>query len=429
MVVKRQKSLRSRPIRRSRTILILPVVGVVFGMATAGFATPQTTLKSAILQATEVDGQINAMRQIVASRTLDIQAARDTYFPSLSLSADSATTDSEGPGITLTVSQVLFDWGLIRSQIDAASHVRVQAVSDLKMAVEELTLQVSEYFIDVEVIDLKINRTRDYIAFARRISEQAASRALAGISDNGEVARARLEIARAEDQLAQLLANRSIAMSQLSYLTGRPVAAVVTAPSIGFATRYKEPSKLVAAIKIAPDYISARAGVAEAKAGVESAKASRMPTIRLQAQARADLNGGKSQTSVGISTGVDLNSSGLGRREVQSAKLDFDAARATLLHTERELRNSAMSSLQQVEILRQTENSSDQQLLEAQRVLENYEQQFIGGQRELLDILTTGRDLYDSQIDKIDTFQERKRTEYSAARDLGVLGTLILASS
>lgn len=429
MVKLQDRQTRRRVSQRIRMLVAVPAIGLALGGSAAGAALAQTTLKSAVLQATEVDGQISAMRQVVASRSLDIKAARDAYFPSLSLSADSSSMGSAGPGVTLTVSQVLFDWGLIRSRIDAASHVRVQAVSDLKMAVETLTLQVAEYFIDVEVIDLKIARTRDYIAFARRISEQASGRARAGMGDNGEVARARLEIARAEDQLAQLVANRSIALSQLSYLTGRQVSAVRRAPEIAFVERCGDAARLTEAIKVAPEYISARAGVAEAASGVETAKASRLPTIRLQAQGRTDLNGGRTQTSLGISAGVDLSSSGLGRREIQSATLDLEAARATLRYTERELRNAAQSALQQVALLRRTERSSDQQLAEAQKVLENYEQQFIGGQRELLDILTTGRDLYDSQIDKIDTYEERKRTEYSAAQELGFLGTLILLAS
>ena len=97
-----------------------------------------------------------------------------------------------------------------------------------------------------------------------------------------------------------------------------------------------------------------------------------------------------------------------------------------MVFTERQLTNTATSALQQISILRRTEKARAQQLLESQRVLDTYEQQFIGGQRELLDLLTTGRDLYDSEIEKIDTYEERKRTEYQAAHDLGVLGTLII---
>ncbi|UYV36738.1 TolC family protein [Rhodobacteraceae bacterium D3-12] len=188
-----------------------------------GPANAQMSLREAVLRAVERDGEITALRQKVASRSIEIQAARDEYYPSISLSGDSATTSSNGPGVTLTVSQVLFDWGLIRSKIAAASQVRVQAVSDLKMSVESLTLLVAQYYLDIETIDLKIARTRRYMTFARRIAKQAEDRARAGISDRGEVARAQLEIARGEDRLAQLVGNRQMALSQVEFLVGKSV--------------------------------------------------------------------------------------------------------------------------------------------------------------------------------------------------------------
>jgi adhesin transport system outer membrane protein len=85
--------------------------------------------------------------------------------------------------------------------------------------------------------------------------------------------------------------------------------------------------------------------------------------------------------------------------------------------------------LEQLQIIRRTQASKARQLAESNTVLENYEEQFIAGQRELIDVLTTARDLYDAQIEQLDTYAEGKRTEYNAAHDLGVLGTLILASS
>lgn len=398
----------------------------------AGVAAPsiaQTTLSQAVLRAVERDAEVMELRQKVASSNVDILSARDEYFPSISLSGDSATTDSNGPGLTLTVSQVLYDWGLIRNKIEAASQVRVQVVADLKMAVEAATLQISEYFLDVELADQKILRTRNYLEFSRRISGQAEDRAMAGISDNGEVARARLEIARAEDQLSQLLANRQIALSQIEFLVDKSVGRITPAPNLRFSAYYAKAAKIKSAVRIAPDYLAARARIAEAEAGLGTAKASRLPTIKLQAQGRASLNGGKSTKSIGISTGVDLSSSGLGRRKIQVASLNLEAAKTALNSTERELTNVAVSALRQIEILRTSEASRARQLVEAGKVLANYEEQFIAGQRELLDVLTTGRDHYDSQIDEINTFGERKRTEYQAAHDLGVLGTLIIANS
>jgi len=403
-------------------------VATLLASVTMAPALAQMSLQDAVLLATERDPGVTALRQKVAGRTIEIQAARDDYFPSISVSGDSGTTDANGPGVTLTVSQVLFDWGLTRSKVAAASQERVRAVSDLKMAVEDLTLMVAGYYLDIEMLDQKIARTRAYTEFARRIAGQAEDRARAGVGDNGEVARARLEIARIEDQMAQLTANRQIALAQLEYLLNQDTGVITVPPELGFAGHYGSDAKIRSAVRIAPDYVAARADADEAEAGIQTAKASRMPTIRLQAQARADLNGGRTETAVGISAGVDVSASGLGRRQIQMAEMELNAARSSLSAVERELTNVADSAVDRLRILRASEASRDAQLVESQRVLDTYEKQFIGGQRELIDLLTTGRDLYDAQIDAIETYEERKRTEYEAARDLGVLGTLILAS-
>jgi len=388
----------------------------------------QMSLNEAVRLSTEIDPNITALRQQVASRTIGVQEARDAYYPSLSLSADSSTTDANGPGLTLTVSQVLFDWGLIQSKIRAASQARVQSVSDLKMTVEGVTLQVAEAFLDVEIAEMKISLTQDYMAYAGRLAKQAEDRARAGLGDNGEVARARLEIARARDQLARLRSDRGITLAQIAFLTGQPVDRVQRPPEIGYAAHYSGTAKILSAVRIAPDYVSARSKADEAEAKVSTAKASRLPTIKLQAQGRQDLNGGRSRTALGISAEMDVNAGSFGGRAVQIAMQDLKAAQSSLLAVERQLTNTAQTALKHLRSLRANEASREQQLVQARRVLDNYEDQFIAGKRELIDVLTTGRDLYDAQVDQVDTYDERKRTEYVAAHDLGVLGTLLLAS-
>lgn len=371
------------------------------------------------------DPDIESLRQEVAAKAIDIEAARDAYFPSISLSGDTGTTDSDGPGVTLSVTQVLFDWGLTRSQIAEASQVRVQAISDLKMAIEELSFEIAGFFIDAEVMKRKIAYTNEYLAFAERLARQAQERATAGVSDISEVARARLEIARARDQLSQLLANRQIAMAQLEFLIGQPVPSIHQPPAIGFAAHYESPAKIAAAVRVSPEYTAARAEVAEAEAGVKAAKAKRYPKINLRAQGRVDLNGGDTQAAVGISTSMDLNSRGFGQRQIQSARLELEGRKAALRGVDRQLKNTATSALQRIALLRRSEESRAVQLVESQKVLDAYEDQFVAGQREFLDLLTTGRDLYDAQIDEIDTYDERKRTEYESAKELGALGTLL----
>ncbi|MHA3980605.1 TolC family protein [Halovulum sp. GXIMD14794] len=397
-------------------------------LGAGGQALAQMSLQDAVLLATERDPGITAIRQQVAGRSIQIQAEKDAYYPSINISGDSGTTDANGPGITLTVSQVLYDWGMIRSRVASATQERVKTVSELKMAVEDLTLQVAGYFLDIEVLDRKIARTETYMAFAERIAGQAEDRARGGVGDTGEVARARLEVARIDDQMSQLQSNREIAAAQLEFLLQQMPGATAAPPELGFSAHYGSAAKIRSAVLIAPDYVAARAEADQAEAGIQTAKAQRLPAFQLQAEARTDLNGGRTDTAIGIAAGVDISSSGLGRRQIQAAQMEWNAAKSSLSAVERELTNSAVSALDRLQTLRATEASRAAQLIESQKVLDTYEKQFIGGQRELIDLLTTGRDLYDAQIDELDTYDERKRTEYEAARDLGVLGTLILAA-
>ncbi|WP_343504892.1 TolC family protein [Alloyangia pacifica] len=387
------------------------------------------TLTEALGFATELDPTVTAKRQVVASRTIGIQEARDAYYPSVNVSADSNTTDANGPGITLTISQVLYDWGLIRSQIKSATQARVRSISDLKMAVEALTLDVAEAFLDAEIADRKIALTNEYASYAGRLARQAEDRARAGLGDNGEVARARLEIARAEDRLAKLRSDRALSLSQIGFLTGRNPSSVAAPPSLGYARRYGSMEQIRQAVRLAPDYVASQASAAEAEAEVQRTKAARLPTISLQAEGRTDLNGGRTRTALGIAAGVDLNASTVGGRSLQISQRDFAAAQYNLQGVERQLTNVAQTSLQQLKALRATEAARSGQLEESRRVLDTYEEQFIAGQRDLIDVLTTGRDLYDAQIEQVETYEDRKRTEYEAAHDLGVLGTLVLEAS
>ena len=415
--------LRSASGARFRLSRLYPALALLSALYPAA-ASAQVSLQEAILTATANDPGVEALRQEVAIKAVDIEAARDAYFPSISLSGETSSADDDDNGLTLSVTQVLLDWGKTKAEIEETSQARVQAMSDLKMAVEDLSFEIAGFFLDVEVLDRKIAYTKEYMTFARRLAKQAQDRGRAGLSDNSEVARARLEIARADEQMAQLLANRQIALAQLEFLVGTPISDVSRPPDIGFSTHYGLPEKIRAAIRLAPEYISARASVAEAEAGVKSAKVQRFPTINLQAQALLDMNG-DTETAVGISAGMDLNSRGFGQRQIQSALLKVESAKASLNGVERELMNTASSALQRLSLLRQSEQSKALQLAESEKVLDTYEKQFVAGRREILDLLTTGRDLYDAQIDEIETYDERKRTAYEAAKDLGVLGTML----
>lgn len=388
------------------------------------------TLQQTLQMASGWDATVASMRQKIARKTIDIAAARDGLKPSIKFAGDTASGPNSDPALTLTLSQVLFDWGYTRSKIETASQERVKAVTALKSSVEELALNISMLFIQVSVDDLKLQKTQDYLSFAQRIEEVSQRRVAGGVTDSSEIARARLEVARAEDQIAQLESDRLTALSQLEFYTGHPVSDLSPPPDLQVTDRFKSSSAIIAAIQEAPDYVASKADVAIARADVTKAKAARKPKIVLKAQGVQELNGGRGRSaSIGLTTSLDFDAGDLSGRATQAAEQDLAAAKSLQLAVERRLQNRLRTYVQQVQSLATTEAAQVRQLDQAEAVRKSYEQQFVGGKRQLVDVLSSARDYYDAQIDKIDTYNSKLQAEYEAAHSVGMLGSLIIATT
>ncbi|WP_163850014.1 TolC family protein [Pseudooceanicola aestuarii] len=387
------------------------------------------SLGRAVLLGASRDPEVAALRQDVARETSNIEIEKDARRPQFSLSGDVDEDEGYDLGIAVTVSQLLFDWGLSQSQIDAATANRVKVVANLKAAVEDLTLEIAELYFDLDTISRKMRRTVDYVAFARRIAKYSADRVVAGVAGNAETSRARLEIARAEQLMFQLESDRQNALAELEYRLGPTSGAKPAPPRLSFIDAFASSRNVIEAVMNAPEYIAARADVSIAEAGVRAAKASRKPTLKLQAQGRQDLTGGRGRSgSVGLTAGVDLTSSGFRGRAVIAAEQSLRAAVQRLTGVERDLQNEARFYRQNLRALTVSAQSLAGQVGDAQKVLDDYEQQFVVGQRELVDLLLTARDLYDAEIEEIDTRHELLRTEYEAAHSVGMLGTMLLGT-
>jgi len=296
--------------------------------------------------------------------------------------------------------------------------------------VENLTYEISDLYFEVDSARRRIARTREYVAFARRLEGYSRDRVLAGLANASEVARARLEIARSEEQLYQHQVDQEIARAELEFLMGQAVGNMTPPPRLSLLEQMQSSRDVIAAVIGAPEYVSATADVAIAEAGVKAAKAARKPAIRLQAQVRQDLSGGRGRSSaVGITAGVDLSAGSFRGREVIGAEQSLLAARQARTAIERDLQNSMRNYRQELHALAQTKRSLAAQVEDSRVVLQAYEGQFRAGQRDLIDLLSTGRDLYETQIEQIEVEDELKRKEYEAARTLGLLGAFLFRKS
>ncbi|WP_154664470.1 TolC family protein [Pseudodonghicola xiamenensis] len=386
------------------------------------------SLREAVLIGTRRDPSIASLRQQVAAETSNVEIAKDARRPQFSLSGDTGYDDDD-LGLNLTVTQLLADWGLSKSEIASAEARRVKVVAELKSEVEDFTLSMAQLYFELDMARLKIDRTVDYVAFANRLERYSRERVGAGLANSSEVARARLEISRAEEELYQLRSDRDIAAAEAEFLLGQKLANISAPPNLGFRERLQSNSQVIGAVVGAPSYVAASADVSIAQASVRAAKASRLPKLQLQATVRQDLTGGRSRSSsAGLSAGVDLTSSSFRGRAVIAADQRLKAAQQALRAVERDLQNDARTYRQKLEALSVSAASLKGQVADSKVVLQSFEEQFRIGRRDLLDLLSTGRDLYEAEISEIDLNDEMKQTEYKAAHSVGLLGSLLLGA-
>lgn len=415
-------SHRVRPDRLALGFVVLALWGLAVPLQAQ-------TLQQAVILGAKRDPAITAMRQLVARETSNIEISKDARRPQFSIAGDTGD-EADELGIRLTASQLLFDWGLSKSRIAEAEAVRVKAVADLKAEVENFTLEMSRLYFELMANERRIARTREYVAFARRLAQFSRQRVRAGLANSAETAQARLEIRRAEEELYQRQSDHDIAMAELEFLLGQRATSIVPPPELSFVERMSSSRNVIAAVASSPEYVSATADLAIAKAGVRAAKALRKPTLKLEAQVRQELAGGRgrSSSSAGITAGYDLTSSRFQGRAVIAAEQSLRAAEQRRLGVERDLQNELRSSLQRLKALAVSKRSLIAQVSEAHVVLKTYEEQFQVGQRDLIDVLTTGRDLFEAQMREIDVTDELQRKEYEAARSVGLLGAFLLSS-
>ncbi|MGK8236604.1 TolC family protein [Roseovarius sp. MS2] len=412
----------------SRGAALLPSFIAMLVIVTPALVFAQD-IRQAVILGTARDPGIAALRQKVARESSNIEIIKSARRPQVSVSGDTGGDESASLGLNVTVSQLLTDWGLTKSRLNAAESERVKVVAQLKMEVENFTLDVAELYFDIHTAQRKLDRAMEYQKFAIRLADLSKERAEAGLANNSDVARAHLEISRAEDEVFQRKADVSIAKAELEFLIQQALADTPTPPRLNFAARFQSSSEVITAAVQAPDYLSAKADRDIARSEVDAARAARKPTIRLEATVREELSGGRGRSSAaGITAGVDLNSSSFRGTAIVAAEQNLRASEQTLQSVERKLQREVRFYVERLASLESLQQSLATQADQSQIVLDAYEEQFVAGQRDLNDLLLTGRDLFEAQTSVIDVSDQLLREEYAAFHSIGMLGPVLLES-
>ena len=383
-------------------------------------------LQQAVRSGLAIHPQVRAALAEVSRAETEVKIARGGYHPSLSLSGGPQEFDLGETVYDVTVSQMLYDWGRVDSQVESARATQRQLSATAQVTREDAALDIVETYLDVLVAQRRIDAVRRHIRLLDDIRGMTEARGSDGYADRSELDRASLEIARAQEQLALEKGALLDASNQFDLLVGSP-AENLAEPRPESMQRYLTTVDLQRIISDSPLYQQAVEDTSLAQAELRETKAALLPQLNLEASATRREIGGRLQNDSMVNLRLRMDTlQGLSNfqrptaaaQRLESASWGQDAIL-------RDIRRQLQSLFDIGETLLWREHALAVQVRDSEQVGSLYREQFEVGRRDVIDLLTVQRERFEAERQLIVMQVERLRIEYRAAAQVGLLGPLL----
>ena len=380
---------------------------LVSALASAYSNNPEI-LASSIAAQSAAEGIVAAKAGLMPNLGLDGTLGASAANTTDALRNPSGGTSTAASGsVSLGYSQTLFDNGATDAAVEAARAQAEAAIESSRNTEQSVLLSAAQAYVNVVVNSRILALRQDAVDYY-----QAQVRAADDRLNVGEGTQT--EVAQAQAQLAQALANQQGAASSLAVAEANYIRYVGHAPkdlSFTFPFENKLPTSVEAAIKLAqtnhPGLRAAEASVRAAKANADAAQAAFGPTLSTSGALKFDESwasgsgSSSSSASIQLKLSVPIYSGGKLGANARAKNLSQINAEMTAQSTNNMIRASiaqAWSSLKTsaatIAAVKAAENAT-------QKVLDATTEEFGVGQKTQLDVLNAKSNLTDVQITRI----------------------------
>ncbi len=199
--------------------------------ATASIAPAQVSLKTVVDLAQRNSVAVRLAQADVAKAGAQLSETKDIIIPSVQLSTGLPVFPGTGftgqpPSIfTITVQSLIF--GIPQKRFIDAARLGLQAASSrLIDAREQVALEASDAYIELDTVSQELEAAHKQEKFAGRLVEIEQQRAEAGVDPLSELLQARLTAAEIKLRLQHLEGRQRTAAKQLATLTGLPYGSI-----------------------------------------------------------------------------------------------------------------------------------------------------------------------------------------------------------
>ena len=362
--------------------------------------------------------------------------ARSGYYPQISGGLSSGydsglTGNGESQSFSLSMSQMLYDFGKVSSSVDSALARVSASQAGILLSIDQVTRETSFTVIELQRSQRLVALAHDQVEGVSSIAGLAKKRSEMGASTRSDLIQARARVEAAVATQLQYMAQFDRWRSALSSLLGAQSSVSVTPgfpQSLEHACQGAVPDQA-----ITPSLLIAQAQQVDALAQIAQARAEALPTLSLDPSVthyldnnNSNVEGGRDRMRYGVFVNMKMpiyQGGAINARKsaaeqaLRTAQAANDAARLSVRQGLLEARDQISSLTQRLSTLDFRERSISE-------TRDLYRQQYLElGTRPLLDLLNAEQEIHQARMDRENTASDLRRLNIDCLYNTGGLRT------
>ncbi|MBA8226140.1 TolC family outer membrane protein [Escherichia fergusonii] len=367
------------------------------------------------------------------SQNEQIEVAKAKYYPQISAGVNNGYSNTYldhgySPALVLSISQMLYDFGKVASQVRAESAGAAEEQANVLLSIDSVAHETANAIVQVQAAQQMVEAAEEQLVALNGIGKLTRQRNDEGATSMSDVVQTDARIEAARSQLAQYQADLDSAkaslMSMLGWNSLNAISNDFPHKLDGSCEQAKPDDRLVPAV------LAAWAQANVAQANLDYANAQMTPTISLEPSVQHYLNDkypshdvlDKTQYTAMVKVEMPIYQGGglTARRNAASHAVESaqSAIQRTRLEVRRKLldsRSQSMSLASALQILRRQQQLSE-------RTRELYQQQYLDlGLRPLLDVLNAEQEVYQARFAELQIQSQLRQLQLNCLYNTGTL--------
>ena len=347
---------------------------------------------------------VASQKALVGAAEQGLSNARWQYFPTPSVSVQSARTSNTDPAYAgdsrvtvLALTQPLWTGGRIEAGVDKAQAYAQGANASFAEAQQQLAIRVVQAYGDW--LSAYRKRSAYQVGQARhvRLKDQVARRIHEGQAAASDLALAQGRLSSLDADLALAITQEEVSLTKLSQLLGQPVVAKSLTLSLAqpLFTQFSVNELLAQAQDYSPSLARARSYAQAQLAAIHEAKSSALPEVSLRwEQQNGNFNylGGSTHTRGFVNLSSRLGAGLSNFSAISEAVQRHAAAEADIASQQRSMAEQVMTdhallvtSQSRLKALQTSAELADQ-------VLASWDRQYLSGRKSWQDLMNSARE-------------------------------------